>query len=474
MSEPDRKEPSFDLPARSGGQPLLLGEAELASPEGDRDLRAREPRLVDDGPAVKRRRWSPGRFLLWLLPTLLLLFLLYGLLAKVDRVVTAAGSVVPSGEVEVIAHPAGGAVATIHAREGDLVSAGMALVEIDPTAAEQDAARLQFELDYLDAEALRLEAEATGSEVLFPAELQERRPEALRAQVELFETRQGRLEARRAAAREAIAQHAGAVRAREQQLAGLRDRLATLRDQAGAIKLLLDKGYAAATHYQAIQRQVAEAAGELERARAGAAAAEAAEQAAQQALETLERDWQNQVLDELTATLGERERARDALARQEATLRDPVLRAPVDGVIQELAATGAGQALDAGQAIMKIAPVGDGVVVEASLTESDVGRLQPGMPARIRLVGVDPDAYGVLQGTVGRISPEAAPDPDGGAPLYAFEVRSDRTSLQGNGRPLRVLPGMRAEVDLRIGEQSLLSHLFERLRAAGAGGLGEG
>lgn len=475
MSEPDRKEPSFGLPARRGKQALApLGERRLPTLWGEKDLRARYVDFLPDAQAVVERQHSPvARILVFLLSALFLLFLLYISIAKVDRVATGAGVVRPFGEVKMINHPIGGRVSAVHVRDGDLVSEGMPLIEIDPEVAEREVAQLQGELDDLEAQTLRLEAEATDSEILFPPELLERRPGAVEAQINLFNARHNAFESRLAAAREVVAQRAEAVRGQEERLAPLQESLAILREQGESIKLLVDKGYFPAIRYQSIQRQVVEAGGALAQARSDLAAAKAAHKEAQSNLESLNRDWESQVLDELTAAMAERERARTELAQQGAALRNLVLRAPVDGVIQELAVTSAGQSVGAHQPMMKLVPVGDSLIVETKLRNADIGFIEPGMPAQVKVETYDFMKYGALQGVVERISSDAVRDPESGQLFYEVEVRTDTTSLRGGGRPLRVLPGMQGQVDFRIGERTILAFLTDRLRETAAEALRE-
>lgn len=471
MSDAERKEPSFGLPARRGSRALVpLGARRLPALWSEKDLRARYVDFLPDAQAVVEREHSPvARLLLFLLTGLFVLALAYISFAKVGQVASGQGVVRPFGEVKVINHPAGGRVSKLYVRDGDLMNAGAPLIELDPELSARELAQLQSEVDTLEARTLRLEAEATESEPQFPPALVADRPEAVQAQLNLYNARRNAIGARLAAAREVVAQREQAVRGQQERIGPLGESLAILRDQAQSIKALVDKGYFPAIRYQSIQRDVVEAAGELAQAESDLAAARAALAEAESTLESQQRDWQSQVLDELAVTMSEREKARTRLAQQATALRNLVLRAPVDGVVQDLAVTSAGQSVGANEPMMKVVPVGDSVIVETRVRNADIGFIEPGMPAEVKVETFDFIKYGSLDGRVERIAADAVADEQTGQLFYEVEVRTERTALSGpGGRPLRVLPGMQAQVDFRIGERTILAYLTDRLRQGAA------
>ncbi|NJO37481.1 MAG: HlyD family efflux transporter periplasmic adaptor subunit [Rhizobiales bacterium] len=59
----------------------------------------------------------------------------------------------------------------------------------------------------------------------------------------------------------------------------------------------------------------------------------------------------------------ERDRLAEAVKRQRTMLDNLVLRAPADGVVQELVVAGAGQSVGSNEPLMKLVPTGTGLVV---------------------------------------------------------------------------------------------------------------
>src|SRR6185312_3616279 len=70
----------------------------------------------------------------------------WAFVGKVDVISTAAGRILPAGEVKVIQSLNPGLVTAIHVADGDVVRTGQVLIELDPTQTGADKDRLAAEL----------------------------------------------------------------------------------------------------------------------------------------------------------------------------------------------------------------------------------------------------------------------------------------------------------------------------------------
>jgi HlyD family type I secretion membrane fusion protein len=425
--------------------------------------------FLPDAQSVIEREASPvARGLLLVLCLLVVALVAFVSLVEVDQVATAEGVVRPSGQVKLVNHPLGGRVTAIYVRDGDRVAAGDTLVVLDPEVAEEEVAKLEDELLGTQARLARLEAEATGEDPAFPEALHQQRPDLVTAQINLFNARAEALESRLASARQVATQRAESVGALEARVAQLRNSLEILREQEGAIGELADKGYFPRIRYLSVQRELSEAEGELNQNRSNLAGARAALTEAESNLDRIRREWQAEVLDEMTRLMAQRDRTARTLEQQRTNLRNLSVTAPADGVVQELAVNNLGQAVAPGQEIMKIVPLGDSLVVETQVRNSDIGYVYEGQPASVKVDTFDFVRYGTLEGTVERVSPDATRDPRTGELYFQVTVRTEETRLTDGGLVRQVVPGMTTKVDLRIGERTILAFLTDRLRTTTA------
>jgi membrane fusion protein, adhesin transport system len=384
-------------------------------------------------------------------------------LTEVEQVVRAEGQVEPAGRVKVVNHPDGGRIAEIHVADGDVVAAGQPLVTFDGELIQAELAELTGRWQVKAAEAARLHAEATGGAPVFDAELLQERSALVRQQQEL-------LEMRRAAHASQVETLAQTAERRSSELESLAAELNRFRSSQGlvgkevtAVRSLAEKGLYPRLRLVALERELSDVVGNTKRAEARLAAAEAAVAEAKSTQLSLEREQRSAVLAELAEAQAERDRLAEARRRAQALLRNTVVRAPVDGIVQELAVTTPGQSVGSNQPIMKLVPTGGGLVIEARVDNQDVGYLRIGQDARVKVRAFDFLRYGTLDGRVERIAADATVDPESGTYPYRIIVRTDEADLGEGEHRLAVAPGMLVDVDLLVGERTILSYLTDRI-----------
>jgi hemolysin D len=102
---------------------------------------------------VVERPVSPtGRYTAWALVAFLLITLVWLVLGRVDVVASATGKILPSGATKIVQSAGSGVVNAIHVRDGDHVTRGQVLIELDTTlaTAELDQAKKALLADELE------------------------------------------------------------------------------------------------------------------------------------------------------------------------------------------------------------------------------------------------------------------------------------------------------------------------------------
>jgi len=309
----------------------------------------------------------------------------------------------------------------------------------------------------------RLKAELAGGEMVVDRQLAETRPDLLREQKALLASRRQTLASKTQALAQLVERRASEVESIAAELSRLRNSHALLKRQIEAIRSLAEKGLYPRLRLVEVERQLNDLTGDIRKTAAREEAAEAALAEVQSRHRGLKREWRSKVLAELATASAELEQLAAARQRQAATLRQLVVRAPVDGIVQDLMVTAAGQSVGSNQPIMKLVPTDGGVVIEAWVANRDIGSIRLGQPARIKVLAYDYLRYGTLSGHITRIAADATLDPGSGAPGYEITIRTDKVDLDDGQERVSVVPGMTVDVDLLVGERTVLSYLTDRI-----------
>jgi membrane fusion protein, adhesin transport system len=362
---------------------------------------------------------------LYLLLAAVVVSIIWASLAQVDMVSRSQGRVIPEGREQIIASLESGLLTELLVSEGQEVQAGQELARLDPTRVEAQQNEGALRRLALKAQVARLRAETYGSKLEYPAEVAAV-PELSAAETEAFQARAQLLE-------EAVSSL--------DRSAGL------LGKELRVAQGLANRGLMSEVEVMRLSRQV----NELRQQRQ-----ERISRFRQEASQELAK-LQNEV-----AALDEQQVVRkDALART-------VLRSPVRGLVKNIRITTLGGVVASGAPVMEIVPIGAMVLVEARIPPSEVGFIEVGQRAVVKLAGYDFNIHGGLEGHVDVISADTLGDNDkaaatGDARYYRALIRTDRNTLRRNGEPLPVLPGMAANVEIKTGERSVISFILRPL-----------
>ena len=101
------------------------------------------------------------------------------------------------------------------------------------------------------------------------------------------------------------------------------------------------------------------------------------------------------------------------------------IAAPLTGTVQQLAVNTVGQVVSPGQALMTIVPFDTAIEIEALIQNLDIGFVEPGQTAVVKIEPFPFTRYGTVDGTVTRVSRDAVDEREASAlassPLSSYE-----------------------------------------------------
>ena len=163
-------------------------------------------------------------------------------------------------------------------------------------------------------------------------------------------------------------------------------------------------------------------------------------------------------------------RAQEELRVQQQSLTDrsvnfdrTEIRAPAAGVVRNIRITTRGARVRPGDVMLDLLPTDSELILEAKLKPGDIGHVAVGQSATVKLDAWDYSIYGVLDGEVIYISPDALnEDTRAGEQIYyriRVRIQPDSRLKDRKGQVIDVQSGMTGQIDIRTGGQTVLTYL---------------
>jgi HlyD family secretion protein len=143
------------------------------------------------------------------------------------------------------------------------------------------------------------------------------------------------------------------------------------------------------------------------------------------------------------------------------------LRAPVTGVIQDLALRNPGQVLSAGEVVAHLAPAQAPLLVKALVNQNDISQIKPGQAVTLRIDSCVYTDFGTLPGVITAIAPDVQGTGQGAR--YGVSIHPQTTTLYNGDRPCALQAGMEGQAHIPLRAETILSFWWRKLRL----GLGE-
>ncbi|MBG9389188.1 HlyD family secretion protein [Caenimonas aquaedulcis] len=113
-----------------------------------------------------------------------------------------------------------------------------------------------------------------------------------------------------------------------------------------------------------------------------------------------------------------------------------------------------------------------GVGLEVTMENKDVGFVNAGQEAEIKLETFPFTRYGTVGATVSRVSADAVNDEKRGA-LFQATLALKATQIDVDGKSIRLQPGMNLTAEIKTGERRVIEFLFSPIQRTGNKGLRE-
>lgn len=403
-----------------------------------------------------------GRAVLWTLVALLVAGAIWICVGEVDEVAIANGKVIPVGNVKIVQSQNKGAIKELDVKEGDYVEEGQTLVVLDTTKTQADVDQLKKQAAYYGMTVARLQAEMQDTPFTPPQD-----PEGLLeqkdidAQVTLYESRRAKLAADQEKNLAAVQQAAASVEGSEAQLQKYRalqnvaqekeDRLNELMQEDAISYFQLLEARATRVEYQrnadATEKSILEQQGKLAEA--------------QDNFATTDSAYRQETMSQLVEAKRQLNAIQEELKKADETNQQSEIVAPISGRVNQLAVHTLGGVVSEGQALMMIVPDDATMEIEAYADNKDIGFIQQGQTAEVKVETFNFQKFGMVNATVDEISPDAGSNVQDKETYQKYRLT---LGLENDDSGIDLTPGMNVSAEIKIKKKKIIDFFLDPFR----------
>ena len=426
-----------------------------------------QPQLTgqNDWPVIKT-----GDFL-YRVVGLLIIALCFGLfgswaaLAPLERAAFASGTVKVASNKKTVQHLEGGTVKRILVQDGEAVTAGDLLVELDSSQLVAQFDVFTHQLMQARIIAKRLLAEQQQKLVIDVGSIalpkgDERTQVMLANQQDLLIARttamSGRVNVLQQRIRQLESNRSGLIEQNNTTSMLLASYKTDLNDQ----NELLKEGYAQISRVRDLERNISTLNGDVAKVNSSINALDMQVNETKLNITQLRKDRTAEVAQQLAET----DMAINELQEKNSILAEKISRtlilAPVTGNVLNMTLHTVGGVVAQGRSILDIVPYQDRLIVEAQIAINDIDSVAVGSTADIRFSVFNEVKSTVIEGRIEYISADRLVSENGGFPYYLARLEvTDKGMIALEGHTL--IPGMPAEVLINTGTRTLLQYLLQ-------------
>ncbi|WP_223550071.1 HlyD family type I secretion periplasmic adaptor subunit [Pseudomonas sp. A-B-19] len=422
--------------------------------------------LIEDAPRVVR-------LTIWAIIAFFVFLMLWANFAVIDEVTKGDGKAIPSSKIQKIQNLEGGIVAELFVKEGQIVEAGAPLIRLDDTRFASNVGETEADRLSMLLRVERLSAEVEDRPLNFPEDVLKAVPGQAKSEESLYISRRQQLHDEIGGLQEQLIQRQQELREFTSKQAQYRQQLGFQRQEINMSEPLVAQGAVSPVEVLRLRRAEAETRGQLDATTLAIPRAESAIKEVQRKVDETRGKFRSDALTQLNEARTDLNKAQATGKALEDRVSRTLVTSPVRGIVNKLLVNTIGGVIQPGSDLVEIVPLDDTLLVEAKIRPQDIAFLHPGQEATVKFTAYDYTIYGGLKARLEQIGADTITDEDKKTTYYIIKLRTDRSHLGTDEKPLLIIPGMVASVDIITGKKTVLSYLLKPIIRARAEALHE-
>lgn len=433
------------------------------------DTRPRLPHEAQFLPAALELQETPvspaPRVAMWLLMAFAFIALLWAVFGHMDVVAVAHGRIVPNDRTKVIQPIETATVKAIKVIDGQAVKAGEVLIELDTTNTAADSVRIANDhvtarLQAARANALLVAIASGKSPVL--ADIPEVDKFRLAQEQRVLDGQHDEYQAKLARIDAEIAKRDAELRSTQEVVRKLEQTVPIARQRAQDFKNLVEKNFISKHGYLEKEQTRIEQEADLATQRSRIKELAAGLQEGRSQRTALVAEAKRLALDSLNEAEQKSTTYGQELIKAESRDKLMTLIAPVDGTVQQLAVHTVGGVVTPAQQLMMIVPKDNPIEVEAYVENKDIGFVNSGQEAVVKVETFPFIKYGTIDAKVITVSSDAVNDEKRGL-IFLARVNLAQATIPVENKTVNLSPGMAVTVEVKTAQRRVIEYFLSPL-----------
>ncbi|WP_390620189.1 HlyD family type I secretion periplasmic adaptor subunit [Yersinia rohdei] len=399
----------------------------------------------------------------WFLALTLVMVLVWSIVGRLDIHASANGKVIVSEHSKVIQPLEPGMVTAIHVRDGDRVTANQLLIELNPIGIDAEIDNIKQQAMHRRLEAARMTALLTDTPLenfRVPAGSPD---EMVNSSKSLLIKEFNGHNAELARQESELAVNQAQLQSALVNIANQKILMKNIHQRLRALQTLAKSKSIAQVELLVQEREWLNATAEASRFQNESAILQAKARHLTQTRWHYVAEKKRAYQEQLNKNQEVINQLRQELIKLKEKQRQQRLRAPVSGVIQQLAIHTLGGVVTTAQPLMVLVPENAPLALDVMIQNKDVGFVRPGQGVEVKVDSFPYTRFGTLSGTVKHISQDAMEDQQQGL-VFPARIYLNSDTLLVEGKPVRLSAGMAVSVEIKTGRRRVIDYLLSPLQ----------
>lgn len=389
-----------------------------------------------------------------------LLFILWANYASIDEITRGDGKAIPYGQNKIIQNLEGGIIEKILIKEGDIIKKGDIILKIQNSKSLSTFKTNEIKENELISKRMRLLAESNQEDIKMIKTNNKKLKKQLEMSKKLFISRKLENKAKDIVLKEQTKQKESELEEAIEEIILLKKELLFVEEEIQMTEPMVKQGVKSKVDFINLKKEELKILQNINKTKSSLPRLRSYIQESENKRIESKQKFINQTREELNKVSSELSRIKIQKIKFSDQVNRTMVKSPVDGIVQKLYINTIGGVIKPGDNLIEIVPTDDKLYFEIKIKPSDIAFIHPGAEAKIKISAYDFAIHGGLTGTVVNISPDTITDKKDNT-FYNIHIRTSKNYLGTKNKPLKIIPGMTANVDIITGKKTIIEYILK-------------